>query len=54
MVDAAISFVENHPDLGAILFECTNMPPYSRRVRDATRLPVFSIESCLHWVAAAL
>ncbi len=54
MVNAAMSFVENHPDLGAILFECTNMPPYSGQVRDATSLPVFSIESCLHWVAAAL
>lgn len=52
--DAAVSFVNSRPDLGAILFECTNMPPYSRQVREATGLPVFSIESCLHWVAAAL
>ncbi len=54
VVDAAVSFVENRHDLGAILFECTNMPPYARQVREATGLPVFSIESCLHWVAAAL
>ncbi len=54
VVDAAVSFVENRHDLGAILFECTNMPPYSRQVREATGLPVFSIESCLRWVAAAL
>ncbi len=54
MTDAAVSFVEHHHDLGAILFECTNMPPYRQQVRDATGLPVFSIESCLHWVASAL
>ncbi len=37
------------PEMGAILMECTNLPPYAARVGAATGLPVFHI---LH--AAAL
>lgn len=33
--------VHNHPDVGAIVLECTNMPPYTDTVRQATGLPVF-------------
>ena len=54
VVEAAVAFQARHPELGAILFECTNMPPYRASVREATGLPVFSIESCLKWVMAAL
>ncbi|MEX2519834.1 MAG: aspartate/glutamate racemase family protein [Paracoccaceae bacterium] len=54
MVAAATAFQAAHPELGAILFECTNMPPYKRAVAAATGLPVFSIETYLHWLVAAL
>ncbi len=54
MVDAAQQFQAAHPDLGAILFECTNMPPYKVAVMAATGLPVFSIETYLHWMVGAL
>jgi hypothetical protein len=54
MVDAALAFQKSHPELGAILFECTNMPPYKAAVAAATGLPVFSIETYLHWMVQAL
>lgn len=47
MVAAAVAFQTDHPELGAILFECTNMPPYKRAVAEATGLPVYSIETYL-------
>jgi Asp/Glu/hydantoin racemase len=34
-----------HPEIGAILLECTNMPPYRADVQAATGLPVFDITS---------
>ncbi len=54
MVEAALAFQCDVPDLGAILFECTNMPPYTKAVREATGLPVYSMETYLHWLVRAL
>ncbi len=38
---AAQRLVTEHPDVGAIVLECTNMPPYADTVRQTTGLPVF-------------
>ena len=35
-VAAALRLVERRPDVAAIVFECTNMPPYAQAVRAAT------------------
>lgn len=54
MVRAARRLVEAHPQIGAILLECTNMPPYAATVARATGLPVFSILTYLDWFHAGL
>ena len=41
LVKVARQLVEDHPDIGQILIECTDMPPWSEAVRQATGLPVF-------------
>ena len=46
-VDAATRLVAGYPNLGAIVLECTNMPPYAEAVRDATHLPVHDITTLL-------
>jgi Asp/Glu/hydantoin racemase len=38
---AAYNLMRAHPQVGAIVLECTNMPPYADTVRKATGLPVF-------------
>lgn len=53
-VDAARALADTHPDLGAIVLECTNMVPYAADIRAATGLPVFSIESFVNWFHAGL
>jgi len=32
---------QDHPDMGAIIFECSDFPPYAHAVQAATGLPVF-------------
>lgn len=54
MVAAASAFVAAHPELGALLFECTNMPPYAEAVKAATGLPVFSSVSMAEWLYGSL
>ncbi len=54
MLDAARELISTHDDIGAILFECTNMTPYASDVRKQTGLPVFSIYSFVHWFHQAL
>ena len=52
--DAALRLCQTHPQIGAIVLECTNMPPYAAAISNATGRPVFSILSYLNWFHAAL
>ena len=54
LVAAGRQMVERHPDVGAIVLECTNMPPYQAAVREATGLPVFSMVDLVCWLMAGL
>jgi len=54
VVGAARRLVQRDRDVGAIVLECTNMPPYSRSVQRATGLPVFDIVTLTRCVYGAL
>lgn len=54
MVEAAQALCAEHPEVGAIVLECTNMPPYAAAVAQVTGRPVFSILSYLAWVHSGL
>ena len=54
MIEAARALTAAHPDLGAILLECTNMVPYASDVRAATGLAVHSIHNFICWFQASL
>ncbi len=53
-VDAARRLHERCPDLGAIVLECTNMPPYAADIARATGLPVYDFHSLVVWFATGL
>ena len=42
-VRVARRLVAEHPDIGAIVLECTNMPPYTADIQRETGRPVFDI-----------
>ena len=48
VVEAALRLIHEHPDVGAIVLECTNMPPFSDAVRRATGLAVFDAVTMLN------
>ena len=53
-VRVARRLVAEHPDVGAIVLECTNMPPYAADVQRETGRPVFDITSLVRMVHEAL
>ena len=54
IMDAARALVSAHPQVGALLLECTNMVPYAPQIAAATGLPVYSIYSYLNWFHQSL
>jgi Asp/Glu/hydantoin racemase len=54
ILDAGRRLVARHPDIGAIVLECTNMPPYAHALRETLGLPVFDIYSLITWFHAGL
>ena len=54
ILDAGLELISKNPDIGAILLECTNMPPYAHALRAALGLPVFDIYSMITWFHAGL
>jgi hypothetical protein len=49
-IRVARRLVAEHPDIGAIVLECTNMPPYAAEVQRETGRPVFDIVSLVRLV----
>ena len=54
VVEAGKGLVARHPDIGAIVLECTNMPPYAAALQEAIGLPVYDIYSMIIWFHAGL
>jgi Asp/Glu/hydantoin racemase len=54
VVHAASRLLAGHPEVGAIVLECTNMPPYAAAVAAATGLPVFDAVTLVHWLHGAV
>lgn len=53
-VRVARQLCAEHPEVGAIVLECTNMPPYRADIQAATGLPVFDIVHLVQMVHTAL
>jgi len=51
---AGDELVARHPEIGAVLLECTNMCPYARSLRDRLGLPVFDMVSFVTWFHGGL
>lgn len=50
VVAAAQEGLKAHPDIGAFVLECTNLPPYSAAIKAATGRPVWDALSLIEWL----
>ena len=53
IVAKAREIVEEAPGLGAMLLECSLMPPYARAVQDAIGLPVYDFKTMIDFLHRA-
>ena len=54
LLDAGRQLMQDHPDTGAIVLECTNMVPYAADLQAALDIPIYSIYSFISWFQAGL
>ncbi|HOO52825.1 MAG TPA: aspartate/glutamate racemase family protein [Methanothrix sp.] len=54
VVSVARNMVEDEPEVGALLLECSCLPPYGRAIQEAVRLPVFDYVTMINYVHSAL
>lgn len=49
VVKKAIEIKEKHPEIGAILLECSDLPPYAFDIQQAVQLPVYDFITLINW-----
>ena len=54
VVRAAVELVDAHPEVGALVLECTNLPPYAAAIQRATGRPVWDAIGLIRWIHAAV
>ena len=54
LLDAGRALVTRHPEVGALVLECTNMAPYSAALREALGIPVYDIVGFITWFHSGL
>ncbi|MCF7936124.1 MAG: aspartate/glutamate racemase family protein [Synergistales bacterium] len=54
VVATARQLVADHDDIGAILLECSDMPPYAADVQRAVNLPVFDFVTMIRYANSAV
>lgn len=54
LLEAGRTLVRRHPEVGALVLECTNMAPYSAALRETLGLPVYDIVAFISWFHAGL
>ncbi|MGT2911438.1 aspartate/glutamate racemase family protein [Streptococcus cameli] len=54
LADVAERLVKDHPDIGAILLECSDLPPYAAQIQSRVGLPVFDFITLINWLHHSL
>jgi aspartate/glutamate racemase len=54
VVGVARKIVREHPEVGALLLECSDLPPYAHAIQKEIQLPVFDFFTMIHYVHTAL
>jgi hypothetical protein len=54
IVGLAGQLADDNPDIGAILLQCSDLPPYAWAIQNALKMPVFDMTTLIDWVYSAV
>jgi Asp/Glu/hydantoin racemase len=54
VTETAALMVRENPDIGAILLECSDLPPYAASIQEAVDLPVFDFITMINYVHSGI
>ena len=54
IVGLARNLAAENPEIGAIILQCSDLPPYAWAIQRATKLPVFDMTTLIDWVYRAV
>ena len=49
IVEKAVEITTKYPEIGAILLECSDLPPYAFAIQQAVQLPVYDFITLIRW-----
>jgi hypothetical protein len=54
LVSLAKQLINDNPHIGAILLECSDLPPYAWSIQRAVNIPVFDFTTMISWIYTAV
>jgi aspartate/glutamate racemase len=54
VVDVAKKLITKNPDIGALVLECSDLPPYAHAIQKEVNLPIFDFTTMIQYVHTAL
>lgn len=54
MVDEVTALLQQNPNIGALVLECTQMPPYAEAIQRAVKVPVYDVYTMGMWFYSGL
>jgi len=54
VIDVAVNATQEFPNIAAFVLECTDLPPFSQQIREATGLPVYDFQTMLSNIARSI
>jgi glutamate racemase len=51
LVDLAVKMLKEHPEVGAVVLECTEFPPYAHAIQSAVRRNVWDFVTMTNFMA---
>ncbi|KAF2798715.1 hypothetical protein K505DRAFT_295997 [Melanomma pulvis-pyrius CBS 109.77] len=54
MVDEATALLQQNPNIGALVLECTQMPPFAEAIQRAAEVPVYDVYTMGMWFYSGL